>query len=682
VEDVFYQDFEWDEANNLTNIHDQRPSAEWPTGHRPQSIAIAHDALYHVVGAEFSYSPGPFDSSNDWRSEAASANALDPMHPQPAPRIGSLPSNRPMDLDYAWDWQGNQTSWNDDAYAFHERSLGTIVNGRELGTRPSALYLATNLPMTGGISVSWGGAGWLEVDYGRGGNVLAYTVHGACQDASEPASCTNGESITDLAQRRTHLRTACICATEQHYEYRWDELNRLIEARRFDRSGGTGNWSLAARMRYRYDGANQRTVTENFVTPNTSHRVTLYVHPGDMERRGLVRGISTYDAVTTGTDATETQYVIAGARIVWDAITSTGTGADRNRRITIAVTDLLQTASAVVDLPSGELLEASTYYPNGTRENLWASDRPIPLETAGFTGKEADEDVGATYFGERWLLPHLGRWASPDPLHIHANGGGEALNSFHYVGGNLLASRDPLGLDITTSEITYFDPLAMDSRQHRVSEQTNADANWRFLELSVGAANMDLFRREGSSIVASEQGTLALVDRALELQSPRRVDEATMHLLELAADPGEHRSYIVDLRSDAPRWLAIAFQSRHDLGAAVIRAITSDGEGFELGIGLARRPGEGNYGWANGQTTHRSDRNTSFTLHGARLTPRHDPFTDDRTAGTFTHELGGHQWLDMEGLAFDHGDPIADATINEVQAQAVATARQELQRAP
>jgi len=71
----------------------------------------------------------------------------------------------------------------------------------------------------------------------------------------------------------------------------------------------------------------------------------------------------------------------------------------------------------------------------------------IPAEPMGFTGKEADEEVGLVYFGERYLMPHLGRWASPDPLHVHANGGGEFGNSYHYVAGNLLQGRDPIGLE-------------------------------------------------------------------------------------------------------------------------------------------------------------------------------------------------------------------------------------------
>ena len=43
-------------------------------------------------------------------------------------------------------------------------------------------------------------------------------------------------------------------------------------------------------------------------------------------------------------------------------------------------------------------------------------------------------------------MPHLGRWASPDPLQVHSGGGGEFGNSYHYVSGSVLQARDPLGL--------------------------------------------------------------------------------------------------------------------------------------------------------------------------------------------------------------------------------------------
>lgn len=51
------------------------------------------------------------------------------------------------------------------------------------------------------------------------------------------------------------------------------------------------------------------------------------------------------------------------------------------------------------------------------------------------------------------MISRLGRWASADPLQVHAVGGGEAINSYHYVAGNLLAGRDPLGLNPGASQL-------------------------------------------------------------------------------------------------------------------------------------------------------------------------------------------------------------------------------------
>jgi RHS repeat-associated protein len=445
------------------------------------------------MSVDYSYNLGSgstgTDASSDWRSEAAPINTNDPgdrtaragarsatstrrtRHPAPADLVGALPSTRVVNLDYEWDWLGNEVSRLDDAWSFYERSLGTLTSGNDANAsapRPSALYLATNIDDVGGVESTWDGAGWVEVQYGVSGNVTSFTVHGECHDVSS-GSCVDDPTDT-LATRIASLRTQCSCATEQHYSFRWDELNRLVDGRRYDRNSTTsGAWVHGARLRYRYDGANQRTVKEVLTDPTTggggdggfgvgvggggggwttSERVTLFVYPGDYERRGLTRTWSGYQAITTGTDATETQYLVAGARIVWD---SAGDGLlppiDRNRRATINVTDLLGTTGAVVDLLSGDLVEVSTYYPNGARENLWTNDALVPLEPMGFTTKEADEEIGVTYFGERWLIPRLGRWATPDPLHVHASGGGEALNSYHYVSGNLLQAVDPLGLE-------------------------------------------------------------------------------------------------------------------------------------------------------------------------------------------------------------------------------------------
>jgi hypothetical protein len=71
------------------------------------------------------------DASSDWRGEAAPSNTNDPMHPAPASLVGALPEDRVVDLDYAWDWLGNEVERLDDAWSFYERSLGTLTSGND-----------------------------------------------------------------------------------------------------------------------------------------------------------------------------------------------------------------------------------------------------------------------------------------------------------------------------------------------------------------------------------------------------------------------------------------------------------------------------------------------------------------------------------------------------------------------
>jgi RHS repeat-associated protein len=227
-----------------------------------------------------------------------------------------------------------------------------------------------------------------------------------------PAQLCWDRVSSTIASRRTVLRAGCRCAVEQHYAYRYDELNRIVDARRYDRPG-TGSWTLAANLRYGYDAGNDRTVKE--VRDSLAEtRYALWPYPGDYERRGLLRGLDGYDAGP----GTETSYLVGGARVVWQGGTPAA-GLDPDHRVTLPIPDLLGTTSATLDLRTGELVEVSTYYPNGARETIATTDEAsVPLEPYGFTGKEADEEVGLTYFGQRYLMPRLGRWATPDPLQI------------------------------------------------------------------------------------------------------------------------------------------------------------------------------------------------------------------------------------------------------------------------
>jgi RHS repeat-associated protein len=448
---VVDQRLEWDDASNLCLVEDRRQPGEWPARHKPYTRSIRHDALYRVTGVEYSYATATSsDESSDFRAESARRRLADPMRPEPAPMLASPVPERVMSLAYSHDWLANMTSWVDDAHQFYERSLGTVTNGVDLSSgslapeRPSALYLAANLDPTTPADLG----GWLETSYGAGGNLLSMTVHARCTHVSA-TSCTDpgGEN---LSARKAALRSGCACTAEQHYIYRWDELNRLHEARRYDRAA-QAPWQLAARQRYRYDGANQRSVKQSFDAGTGAARAALYVYPGDFERRGLELAPGWTSWVEAADGSSESQYLIAGARVVWKNRVHGSELVDPEQRITFAVQDLIGSTSAVIDLVSGELAEVGGFYPNGGREELLGAHDEVggdqlPLEPAGFTGKEADEEVGLTYFGERYLVARIGRWATPDPLSVHLAGGGEAGNSYHYVSGNLLQARDPLGL--------------------------------------------------------------------------------------------------------------------------------------------------------------------------------------------------------------------------------------------
>ncbi|MEM9863883.1 MAG: hypothetical protein AAF938_19945, partial [Myxococcota bacterium] len=303
-----------------------------------------------------------------------------------------------------------------------------MQNGSTGARRPAAVYFASNVDHLGsggaggGADTSVNRGGFVEVEYGESGNVLSTTVRGQCRDTSPSATVLcDDPGGTDPAARASHLRDHCDCQVEQHYQYRWDALNRLDEARRYDRGAVRSNWELQNRQQYRYDGANQRRVKR--VRDGFSYgagmngqdgleRVALWPMPGDFERRGLTTGALSYDAsVALGT---ETQYLVGGSRLVWKDSSAGVTPFTRVARLTAAVPDLLQSTVATVDLLNGDVLERGTYLPNGVREVLRTNQSlgAFAMEPTGFTGKEGDDEVGLIYFGHRYLMPHLGRWAS------------------------------------------------------------------------------------------------------------------------------------------------------------------------------------------------------------------------------------------------------------------------------
>jgi RHS repeat-associated protein len=116
------------------------------------------------------------------------------------------------------------------------------------------------------------------------------------------------------------------------------------------------------------------------------------------------------------------------------------------QRVLLTLGDHLGSTSTVIDRETGELVEAVGYTAYGQTESDVRPDRYKGLrEDVRFTGNEDDAEVGLTAFAKRYYAPAIGRWASPDPLALHAPGEAD-LNLYAYVHGRVYAATDPLGL--------------------------------------------------------------------------------------------------------------------------------------------------------------------------------------------------------------------------------------------
>jgi RHS repeat-associated protein len=184
-----------------------------------------------------------------------------------------------------------------------------------------------------------------------------------------------------------------------------------------------------------------------FVAGATAH--TAYVFPSYTLRR----------AATTGTGAatdyvqsasTEEVRLEAGGEAVGRVLVSTAdlsATAVTGQRVLLTLGDHLGSTSTVIDRETGELVEAVGYTAYGQTESDVRPDRYKGLrEDVRFTGNEDDVEVGLTAFAKRYYAPALGRWASPDPLAVHAPGEAD-LNLYAYVHGRVYAATDPLGLE-------------------------------------------------------------------------------------------------------------------------------------------------------------------------------------------------------------------------------------------
>ena len=436
------EDFEYDVVNNPTEIRDWRDPSEWPDGAKPVTKKIQYDDLYRVSRVDYEHMPGDDTWTSPYARENAEAAGMatpDPRRAQPSPHVDFSHRIRWQTFDY--DWLGNNVVTDDDAHGFYDRSIGNIGNGTA-SQGPYQLTGANNAAQAGpGDS-----EGELETRYDPAGNLTAMKVRraGAC------------------------LPTGALCS--QRFDYRWDEVGRLVRAQRWDIAeadyasedldGPVPAGLPAADLRYEYDAGDQR-VTKQAVDDAGSDRFTLYIFESlELRRAPFASGDYELSADT------EVPYLFANgvrlARVVFEDSGVPSIGGS-TRHVFFELGDHLGSTSVVLDQETGELVERATFQAYGAPETDYRPERWEAFrEDYRFTGKEEDVEVGLQYFGKRFLAPRLGRWTSADPLLVHS--ATMVGNAYAYVRGQVLRAVDVLGLDDEDAQPVYsmFTPTTND----------------------------------------------------------------------------------------------------------------------------------------------------------------------------------------------------------------------------
>jgi RHS repeat-associated protein len=420
------EDFAYDSANDPTEIRDWRISDEWPGGAKPVTRRLQYDDLYRIVQVDYEFEGG----SDTWTSPFASEDGgnSDPRRAPPSPHV-SFPK-RLLRQTFAYDWLGNTSKTTDDAGGFYDRSLGIVTNNVAQG-KPYQIVGASNEA----VAPTSQRRGNLAVAYDDAGNLTRMVV----------------------VRRGPCLPMGAKCS--QYFAYQWDEIGRLVDARRSDlevtdavqlaaqltNASAPPGSDAAVHLRYGYDANDARVSKVSGEDSDADGELSTLYPFGTLEIRRAKYTNGDYER----TASSEVPYLIAHGvrlgRVVFESeqVPVLQPGATH---VFLELRDQLGSCAIVLDRATSELVEENTFQAYGNTESDYRPERWKGFrEDYRFSGKEEDVEVGLQYFGKRFLAPSLNRWMSPDPLGIHAPGGAD-LNLFAYVKGSPLKLVDPFGL--------------------------------------------------------------------------------------------------------------------------------------------------------------------------------------------------------------------------------------------
>uniref|UniRef100_UPI0027D2E1A2 RHS repeat-associated core domain-containing protein n=1 Tax=Burkholderia sp. GbtcB21 TaxID=2824766 RepID=UPI0027D2E1A2 len=259
--------------------------------------------------------------------------------------------------------------------------------------------------------------------------------------------------------------------------------------------------------RYWYDGAGQRaTKLGTTLTSGTTRSERVHYLPG-LELRQTEQ---TRAGETIPTPVELLQVLTLGAagrssvRVLhWELGQPETIGNDQLR---YSLDDQIGSSRLELDAQA-DLLTREEYYPYGGTA-VWTARNQVEADAkyARYSGKERDA-TGLYYYGYRYYLPWLGRWASADPA-----GAIDGLNLYRMVRNSPISFHEPTGLQPTLG----WTLLTAEARKspHAVLSPLTPDLTGAMQTVDVSLAE----RRNIwplSGLDSSEHGTIPIVSDLL-----------------------------------------------------------------------------------------------------------------------------------------------------------------------
>jgi RHS repeat-associated protein len=305
------------------------------------------------------------------------------------------------------------------------------------------------------------------------------------------SSTVIGDAISTYKYEGTSGNVGLITSMSGFPLLQWDMFNRLqASSTQVVNNGGTPETTW-----YRYDFNNKRVrkVTERSAAPGqTPVRAKDHVYVNGAE----VELFRKFDP-TGSTVALErwSWHIAAGdsrAALI-EANKDLELGSEFSNTVArYLINDHIQSVSLELD-DVGNLLSFEEFSPYGATTYDAAATLKINKRYR-FSSKERDTETGLYYFENRYLMPWLGRWLSPDPI-----GTQDGPNVYCYTGCDPVNKVDPTGQMFMFVDDHFTDMFDIDGSEPHFNPDTK---NQQLGELLKAKKELSgLFQGKGCSIV-------------------------------------------------------------------------------------------------------------------------------------------------------------------------------------